>query len=120
LSKLSRKSDAATAVRYPLGRWNVLLRHLDHSRIEVDDATERALRPVAMSRKSYLFAGPDTRSERAAIYSLIATAKLDGLALEAYLRNALSRVADHPVIDFDELLPRNLGTNPGEQSLHAV
>ena len=68
-----------------------------------------------------LLAGSDVGGERAAaIYSLIGTAKLNGLYPEAYLRNALSRIAPHPINHIDELLLWNLATNPIEQSLHAA
>jgi hypothetical protein len=108
--KLSRKSDTALAVRYALGRWEALLRYVDDGRIEVDNnAAERALRTVALGRKNYLFAGSDAGGERAAaIYSLIGTAKLNGIDREAYLRDVLTRIADHPINRIDDLLPWNL------------
>lgn len=110
LCKLSRKSDTALAVRYALGRWEALLRYVDDGRIEIDNnAAERALRTVALGRKNYLFAGSDAGGERAAtIYSLIGTAKLNGIDPEAYLRDVLTRIADHPVNRIDQLLPWNL------------
>src|SRR2546427_7456394 len=112
LGKLSRKSDTALAVRYARGRWQALLRYVDDGGIEIDNnAAERALRVVALGRKNYLFAGSDRGGERAAaIYSLIGTAKLNGIDPEAYVRNVLSRIADHPINRIEELLPWNLAT----------
>jgi len=113
LTKLSRKSDTAMAVRYALGRWTALLRYVDDGCIEIDNnAAERALRTVALGRKNYLFAGSDAGGERAAaIYSLIGTAKLNGLDPEAYLRNVLSRIAGHPINLIEELLPWNVAAS---------
>jgi transposase len=109
-------------VRYALSPWNALVRYVNDGHIEIDNnAAERSLRTVARGRKNYLFAGSDSGGERAAaIYSLIGTAQLDSLDPEFYLRNVLSRIADHPINRIDELLPWNLVTNPAEQSLHAA
>ena len=110
LTKLSRKSDTTAAIRYALNLWSALTRYCDDGRLEIDNnAAERALRVVTLGRKNYLFAGSDAGGERAAIiYSLIATAKLNGLDPEAYLREVLTRIADHPISGIAELLPWNL------------
>jgi len=113
LGKLSRKSDTAMAVRYALGRWAALLRFCDDGRIEIDNnAAERALRVVALGRKNFLFAGSDGGGESAAaIYSLLGTAKLNGIDPESYLRNVLSRIASYPINRIEELLPWNVATS---------
>jgi transposase len=113
LTRVSRKSEIAAAIRYAVGRWRALRRYSEDGHIEIDNnAAERALRAVALGRKNYLFAGSDSGGERAAaIYSLIGTAKLNGIDPEAYLRTLLQRIADHPISRISELLPWNLGAS---------
>lgn len=122
LVKLSKKSDTAVAVRYALGRWEALLRYSDDGRLEIDNnAAERALRAVALGRKNYLFAGSDRGGESAAaIYSLIGTAKLNGIDPEGYLRNLLSCIADHPINQIEQLLPWNFAAHAAKDSRHAA
>ena len=89
-----------------LARWTALVRFLDDGRVGIDNnPAERALRGVAVGRKNYLFAGSSRGAERAAFYSLIETAKLNGLDPEAYLRDVLRRIADHPASRLADLLP---------------
>ncbi len=98
LRRVSGTSDIAGAIRYALSRWEALIRYLDDGTLAIDNnAVERDIRPLALGRKNWVFAGSDAGGKRAAaIYSLIETAKLNGLDPEAYLRHVLDRIADHP------------------------
>ena len=95
-----------------LGCAYALYRRMDTSRSTTTPPNARCAR-VALGRKNYLFAGSDAGGERAAaIYSLIGSAKLNGLDSEAYLREVLSRIADHPINRIEELLPWNHRRKP--------
>jgi len=108
--RVPRKSGIGDAIQYALNHWRALVRCAGDGRIEIDNnAAERALRGVALGRKNYLFAGSNAGGERAAaIYSLIGSAKLNGLDPEAYLREVLARIADHPINRIEEMLPWNI------------
>jgi len=108
-AKLSRHNDAAKAMDYMLKRWPAFTRFLDDGRICLtNNAAERALRCVAVGRRNWTFCGSDRGGERAAaIYTLIATAKLNDIDPEAWLADVLRRINDHPASRLDQLLPWN-------------
>ena len=118
--KLSRHAESAKAIDYMLKRWPAFTRFLDDGRICLsNNAAERALRGIALGRKSWLFAGSDRGGQRAAaIYSLIVTAKLNDIDPQAWLADVLARIAGHPAHRIDELLPWNWrsGSAPRSQA----
>lgn len=122
LLQVSGKSNLAGAIKYSLVRWDALTRYCDDGRVEIDNNTaERAIRPVTLGRKNYLFAGSDRGGESAAsIYTLIGTAMLNGVEPYAYLRTVFERIAEHPVNRIDELLPWQLDVTPLENQRQAA
>jgi len=115
VAKLSAKSALAEAFRYTTKRREALSRFVTDGRLEADNnIAENALRGIALGRKNYLFAGADTGGERAAaLYTIVQTAKLNGVNPQAYLRDTLAKIADgHPINRVDELMPwRSVPTN---------
>jgi transposase len=108
-AKLSRHNDVAKAMDYMLRRIDVFTRFLEDGRICLsNNAAERALRGIALGRKSWLFAGSDRGGERAAaMLTLIQTAKLNDVDPRAWLADVLARIADHKMADLAALLPWN-------------
>jgi hypothetical protein len=107
LLTVSAKSPLAGAIHYTLVRWTALTRFCDDGRIEIDNNTaERAIRPLVLGRRNFLFAGSDAGGERAAnIYSLIGTCLLNRIDPSAYLRHVLECIGEHPINRIEELLP---------------
>jgi transposase len=118
---MSRHNDVAKAMNYMLKRWDAFTRFLDDGRICItNNAAERALRGIALGRKSWLFAGSDRGGQRAAaMYSLIVTCKLNDVDPQAWLADVLARIADHPAQKLDELLPWNWAIDQGRRKLAA-
>ena len=108
-ARLSRHSEVAKAMDYMLKRWDSFTRFLADGRICLtNNAAERALRGIALGRKSWLFAGSDRGGERAAVmYTLIQTAKLNDVDPQAWLADVLARINDHNIQTLDQLLPWN-------------
>ena len=115
LETISQKTKLAEAIRYALSRWAGLTLFLEDGRVELDNNTvERAIRPLALSRKNSLFAGSDGGAEHwAVLASLIETAKLNGLDPQAYITDVITRIVQgHHQSRIDELMPWNLGADP--------
>ena len=108
-ARLSRHSSVAKAMDYMLRRWEMFARFVDDGRIGLtNNAAERALRGIALGRRSWLFAGSDRGGVRAAaMYTLIGTAKLNNVDPQAWLADVLDRIAETPQTRLDELLPWN-------------
>jgi transposase len=107
--RVSKNSETGKAIDYSLKRWSALTRFLDDGRLCMsNNAAERELRAVAVGRRNWTFAGSDEGGRRAAaIYTLIATAKLNDLDPQAWLADVLARLPDHRAKRIHELLPWN-------------
>lgn len=108
-ARVSKNSDTGKAIDYSLKRWTALTRFLDDGRLCMsNNAAERELRAIAVGRRNWTFAGSDEGGRRAAaIYTLIATAKLNDIDPQAWLADVLARLPDHPAKRIHELLPWN-------------
>lgn len=109
LTRIPGKSDLAGAFRYGLSRWSSFCLFLEDGRVAIDNnAAERALRPIGVGRRNWLFAGADTGAETLArAMTIIETAKMNGLDPQAYLADVLDRIQDHKINRLAELLPWN-------------
>jgi len=115
--RLSAKNALARAIQYALSRWEALMRYAGDGRLAIDNnVAERALRGIAITRKNFLFLGSEAGGERAAIlYTVLQTAKLNGLDPEAYLADVIDRMTrGHPINRLGELLPWNWQRQPAK------
>jgi transposase len=108
-ARVSKNSETGKAIDYSLKRWAALTRFLDDGRLCMsNNAAERELRAIAVGRRNWTFAGSDEGGRRAAaIYTLIATAKLNDVDPQAWLADVLARINDHKIHDLAALLPWN-------------
>lgn len=104
------KSAIGIAIAYTLHLWPRLLRYLDDGRYEIDNnLIENSIRPVALGRKNYLFAGSHEGAQRAAMmYSFLGTCKINNIEPFEWLSTVLKRIPDHSIQRLEELLPGNL------------
>lgn len=118
LARIPGKSDLARAFRYGLSRWPSFCLFLEDGRVAIDNnPAERALRPIGIGRKNWLFAGADTGAETLArAMTIIETAKMNGLDPQAYLADVLDRINDHMINRLDELLPWNWAPRTAPQA----
>lgn len=107
LPRIPGKSELAKAIRYARTRMQKMRSYLDYGFLKLDNNTaERSMRCVALGRKNYLFVGSEGGGKAAAIaYTLIETAKLNGVDPQAWLTWVLAQIADHKITRIDELLP---------------
>ena len=109
LPTIPQKPRLAETMRYALSRWEALSVYIDDGRVEIDNnIAERAIRPIGIGRKNWLFAGSDKGGERIAnVLTIIETAKMHGHNPEVYLTDVLKRIKDHPKDRLEKLLPLN-------------
>ena len=107
LPKISGKSPLAKAIRHALSRWPKVQPYLSNGHLELDNnSAERAMKPIAIGRKNWMFAGSEGGGKAMAIaFTLIETAKLNGVDPQAWLTWVLAQIADHKITRIDELLP---------------
>ncbi len=120
LKLIPGKSDLAGAIRYARSRWEALTRYIDDGRLEIsNNAAENQIRPVALGRKNWLFSGSDSGGERAAaFYTIIRSARLNGIEPEAYMCDVIARIGSYPINRLADLLPWNWSP-PATQSVAA-
>ena len=111
LPEVLPKSSVGQAIAYTLGLWNRLTRYTQNGQVEIDNnLIENSIRPVALGRKNYLFAGSHEAAQQAAmIYSFLGTCKINNIEPYEWLKNTLQRIPDQSIRELDELLPCRKG-----------
>ena len=103
------KSPIGKALGYSIQRWEQLMIYTGNGKLNIDNnPVENCIRPIAIGRKNYLFAGSHEAAQRSAmLYSLMGTCKLNGINPFIWLRDVLQRITNHPQENLQELLPNN-------------
>ncbi|MEP7374682.1 MAG: transposase [Chitinophagaceae bacterium] len=103
------KSAIGIALGYSIERWETLSRYTENGMLNIDNnPVENSIRPVALGRKNYLFAGSHEAAQRSGmLYSLLGTCKMHGIEPYAWIKDVLQKIADHPINKIQELLPQN-------------
>lgn len=107
------KSTIGKALGYSIERWDELSIYTSSGKLNIDNnPVENSIRPIAIGRKNYLFAGSHEAAQRSAmLYSLLGTCKLNGINPFIWLRETLRRIPAHPINKIEELLPKNFNLN---------
>ena len=101
------KSTIGKALGYSIERWKELMIYATNGKLNIDNnPVENSIRPVALGRKNYLFAGSHEGAKRSGmLYSLLGTCKMHGIEPHSWLKEVLQRIADHPINKIQDLLP---------------
>jgi len=107
LIQVPPKSALGMAIAYTLNLWPRLIRYIDDGRFQIDsNLIENSIRPLALGRKNYLFAGSHDAAQNAAMmYSFFATCKINNIEPYAWLKETLSIIPDYPANQLHKLLP---------------
>ena len=107
------KEPIGEAFKYVLERWDKLCRYTDHGDVEIDNnLVENSIRPIALGRKNYLFAGSEEGAKRGAMfYTFFGTCLKNDINPAEWFNDVIARIADHPVNQLAELLPQNWVNN---------
>jgi hypothetical protein len=110
--KTADGTGLARAIDYTLKRWPALIRYAGHGHLPIDNnPVENAIRPIALGRRNWLFTGSERAGRRAAaIQSLLATAKINGMEPYSWLKDTLEKLPSWPYSRIDELLPIRTAT----------